>query len=561
VNIAWYNEIARKWQSGIAHVFLLYGNTSDTVDGRNCVQDLLVRSGLCARRDVVILYDRSSGITFPLETHRQAFYQALGTDVPDDDDMLPREPAGALRLIERVLRKTKEGENGVRIPFAAAIISFAETICPANDISNMSGDDRTVLVTLQRWARDQEMVAIGPPVFLITENLTDIHPALRSASARVEAIRIPLPSVDERREYIAVLSEGHGVPVDNIDQAAAMTAGLKRVHIEDIVLRASLENRPVDAELIKARKDEIIRAEFAEVLELIDPEHGFEIVGGMEHIKNFFRRNVIEPIKTGNLRRVPLGVLLPGPPGTGKTLLAECVAKETGLNCAKLNLARIFNQWVGSSERNLERALSCLEALAPVLVIVDEIDQTGFSRGNSGDSGVSNRLFKRLLEFMSDTKHRGRIVFIGLTNRPDLMDAALKRPGRFDRKIPVLPPNEEERRDIFRVMFKKYRIAHKVDLADIATRTDGYTGAEIEALVLKVLEVAEDEGSDVVTDEHMARALDAYVPTTRDIQEMTRLALAECNDKDLLPPAYRHILDERREKQKPVTAARTVRVL
>ncbi len=557
----WFLEIANKWSAGIAHVFLLHGNTSDTVDGANTVQTFLSNvTKLCLNRDVVVMYDRSSGITFPLPSHRTAFYQAIGIDAPEDDFELPRDPSGALRLIERVLPLTKEGPGGTRVPATAVIISFAETIFPANDLSNMSSEDRTVLVTLQRWAREPEFIQVGPPVFLIAENLAEISPTLREASSRIEAIEVPYPTLDERKDYLEALIDAHKVTAKDVDRFAAMTAGLKKIHIEDIILRARLENREVNADLIKTRKDEIVRAEFAEVLELIDPEYGFEAIGGMDYVKDFFYRNVINPIKTGNLRRVPLGVLLPGPPGTGKTLLASAVAKESGLNCAALNLSKIFNQWVGSSERNLDKALSCLDALAPCLIVIDEIDQSGMNRENSGDSGVSNRLFKRLLEYMSDTGHRGKVVFIGLTNRPDLMDAALKRPGRFDRKIPVLPPNEDERKAIFEVMFAKYEIVHETNLGKVASQTDGYTGAEIEALVLKALEVAEDSGSEVVMDKHLAHALEAYVPTTRDIQAQVRLALAECNDRELLPPAYRHLLDEQKE-QKPIPSARTLRTI
>lgn len=560
LSLGWYNEIIQKWSAGIAHVFLLHGNVGDTVDGVNTMQGFLATSPLCARADVVVLYDRSSGITFPLPSHRNSFYQMIGFDAPEDDDMLPKDPVGALRLIERVLRQTKEGLGGTRVPAAAVVISFAETIVPANDPSAMSGEDRTALVTLQRWAKEPEFVQVGSPVFLVAENLTDIHPFLRSASSRVEAVHVPYPPIEERREYVTAVCKAQDVPVEDLARAAAMTAGLKKVHIEDIVLRAKLEQRVVDADLIKERKNEIVRLEFAEVLELVDPEFGFDIIGGMEHVKDFFRRNVIEPMKSGNFRRVPLGVLLPGPPGTGKTVLAEATAKESGLNCARLNLAKVFDKWVGSSERALEKALACLDALAPCLVIVDEIDQAGLSRESAGDSGVSNRLFKRLLEYMSDTRRRGKVVFVGLTNRPDILDPALKRPGRFDRKVPVLPPGEEERRDIFEVMFRKYDIAHEVDLAQAARETDGYTGAEIEALVLKALEVAEDSGSTAVQEEHLHRALDAYVPTTRDIQAQVRLALAECNDKDLLPPQYREFLDERR-REKVVPSVRTVRAL
>ncbi|MFZ5592445.1 MAG: AAA family ATPase, partial [Bacillota bacterium] len=218
------------------------------------------------------------------------------------------------------------------------------------------------------------------------------------------------------------------------------------------------------------------------------------------------------------------------------------------------------NKWVGSSEANLEKALQCIEALAPTVVVLDELDQTGLSRDNSGDSGVSNRLLKRLLEFMADGKHRGRVVFLGLTNRPDLIDAALKRPGRFDRAIPILPPGEEERAEIFSVMFRKYAISHDLSAEDLnraAAETDGYTGAEIEALVLKAADVAEDAGSDLVMAEHIQYALEVFRPTTGDIEMMTQLALKEANDLDLLPPAYRQKVLEKRDRKLQVITGGT----
>ena len=140
-----------------------------------------------------------------------------------------------------------------------------------------------------------------------------------------------------------------------------------------------------------------------------------------------------------------------GPAGTGKSAVAEAVAHEAGVNAVVLNLARILGQYVGNSERNLEKALQAIKSLAPTIVFIDEIDQS-VSRGGSGDSGVSNRIFKRLLEFMSDTGNRGQVLFLAATNRPDLLDAALRRPGRFDKKIPFLIPDESERAAIIQVM-------------------------------------------------------------------------------------------------------------
>ena len=560
--MGWYQEIVRKWVSGIAHTFILHGNVGDTVtvNGTHRIKDVLIASDLCAKRDIVILYDRSSGITFPLPSHKAAFMTQLGFD---EEDMLPNDPVGALRIIEEALLATKKSPNNGTMPVTAVIISYAEAIASANDVSSMSGEDRTVLVTLQRWAREAIFSNVGSPIFLITENISDINSMLRCASSRVEAIKISLPNMEERIEYIQVKCAGRGVHVPEIHRAAAMTAGLSRMHIDDIILRAQLEESSLTADLIRSRKDEIVRQEFGEILELNDPENDFDILGGMEHAIGYLKRNIANPIKVGNLRRVPMGVLLTGPPGTGKTVLAECLAKDTGVNCAKLNLSKIFDSLVGSSERNLEKALMCLEALEPVLVVVDEIDQSGLSRDSGGDSGVSNRLFKRLLEFMSDTRHRGKIIWIGISNRPDLLDAALKRPGRFDRKLPILPPDAKGRQEIFKVMLAKYSIAHNIDLALVAEKTDGYTGAEIEALVLKSLEVSEDDNSPVIEEKHLAYALEAYIPSTQSIQKMTQLALAECNDKDLVPPHYRHVLDERKKEtiNTEAPAARSLREL
>ena len=186
-----------------------------------------------------------------------------------------------------------------------------------------------------------------------------------------------------------------------------------------------------------------------------------------------------------------MGVLMTGPAGTGKSAVAQAVAKESGVNAVSLNLARILGQYVGNSERNLEKALRAIKSLAPTIVFIDEIDQS-VSRGGSGDSGVSSRIFKRLLEFMSDTGNRGQVVFLAATNRPDLMDAALRRPGRFDKKIPFLIPDAEERLAIFQVMAAKYEMAGKPSAAAIDS-TEGWTGAEIEAAVVKAAELIDDE--------------------------------------------------------------------
>lgn len=560
----WIQEIGKKWNASIAHVFLLHFNVADTVDGAQSMVEFLMSSKLVSDREIIICYNRSAGITFPIPEHRKVLLEELGLMGSEInslgiDEALPRDPVAALTLIEAALRLSSVDSNGEIVAKTAVVIDFTETLAPAADFAHMSTGDRTVLTTLLRWARDSQIAELGSPVFLVAENLSDIHPALRSASSRIEAVQVPLPDMDERQRFIEALTEKYALGDGtanmrdiNVPQMARLTAGLRKLHLEDIFLRADTDGVPVTPELVKERKKDIISSEYGDVLQIIDPEVDFNDIGGMEHVKEFFRKNVIKPLREGNIRRCPMGILLTGPAGTGKTVLAEAVARESGINCCSLNLAKIMDKWVGSSEANLDKALQCVEALSPAIVVLDEIDQSGLSRDNSGDSGVSNRLFKRLLEFMSETRHRGRVVFIGLTNRPDKMDAALKRPGRFDKKVPILPPDAEERADIYRVMCRKYSLACSLsekEMRGVAEATEGYTGAEIEALVLKAAEVAEDHGSEAISAEHIRYALEVYRPTTQSIEEMTRLALEECNDMELLPPAYRQKVAERRARK------------
>lgn len=548
----WMKEIQTKWNAAVAHTFLLSGNVWDTVDGVNGLTDCLMQLPLIKERDIVIKYSLSAGITFPYPPHKQLFVKAFGLPDEDEENMeefMPTETNSCLSAIEKMLRMTQDKETVS--PKTALVIEYAEMLLPDAELSSMAQADRKTLNTILRWAK--ELSAIGAPIILIAENLSEVHSLLKTTSSRIETIQVPLPTVEKRQQYIEALIKQYEDSTEIVLSApviAKMTGGLRLLHIEDIFLKC--EGSVLNEEAVKERKKELVDIEFGKIIEIYQPEKSFADIGGLSHVKNFLQKNVITPIKGGNKKRVPMGILFPGPPGTGKTFITECLAKETGLSCAALNLSKINDKWVGSSERNLEKALDCITALSPVLVIIDEIDQIGLSRENAGDSGVSNRLFKRLLEFMSNPKIRGEIVFVGLTNRPDNMDPALKRAGRFDKKIPILAPDKEERREILRVLFGKYGIKESLspkDYQTISDQTDRYTGADLEALVLKASEVAEDNGKEVKI-KSMAHALWAYRPALKDNERMTALALKECNDLDLLPPEYREEIRKEIEPQK-----------
>lgn len=553
----WVVEVSDKFSSGVSHAFILHGNVSDYVFCGISVRSYLVK--MLASREVIAFYNRSSGISFPVESMRDEFMKIVGLSGEDNSEMsevlaalgggsqasggdLPTNPGSALPLLERFLRESPEGS-------AAVVVEYAETIVPDGDVAVMSPDDRTNLVTVVRWGRDPKIQANGNVVFLVTENLISVNQAIRAAASKFEAIEIPFPNSDDRKGFVDFyLSEN---PVDMEMTAvslANLTAGLSLVHIEDIFLRAEIEG-VLSVDLVKERKDSIVSSEFGDVIEIVDPEYGFERIGGLEHVKNFFRKSVIRPMREGNLGRVPMGVLMTGPAGTGKSAVAVAVAKESGVNFVVLNLARILGQYVGNSERNLEKALRVIKSMSPTIVFIDEIDQS-ISRGSGGDSGVSNRIFKRLLEFMSDTGNRGRVMFLAATNRPDLMDAALRRPGRFDKKVPFLVPNEREREAIFQVMTGVYGVDVSGIPVEAISNTSGWTGAEIEAAVVKASELVYDE--DLFPMDAIVEATRRLSPSTSDIEFMTMLAIQETNDIDLLPEEWRERAKDRKAVEKAV---------
>ncbi len=568
--LPWEAAFRSKYQAGIAHTFILHYSTKDYTAGSTLLPSHLAM--MHQNWKYVIFYNRSSGISFTDDQMEKSFMEEQGLTQGDEilqaldgpDPELPRDPAGALPILEQALRgqlSKDDREQSKLTGYCTVIIDFAETLAPNGDISTMSPEDRNAMISFQRWATDPHIQDTGNTVFLLTENITDIHDSIRASGSGIEAIEVPLPTTEDRRQHIEWLQEirqdkgglqfGDGMDIELLVKS---TAGLKRRHIEDIILRADEANTPVTTELVKDRKDDIIKSEFADVIEILEPEYGFEAIGDLEHVKSFMRNSVIQPLKDGNAKRCPMGVMMTGPPGTGKTILAEATAKESGLNFVNLNMGKILGQYVGASERNLEKAIRCITSLAPTIVFIDEIDQT-VQRGGGGDSGVSNRIFKRLLEFMSDTTHRGQIVFLAATNRPDLMDSAMRRAGRFDKSIPFLLPEESGRADIFKVMFRKY--GHTIDtdletaISVAATKTDGYTGAEIEALTIKSYESACDQNVSLA--KGLEHALDVLRPTTADIEFMTALALKECNDKDLLPEKYKAMLDNKDKIESDIT--------
>ena len=206
--------------------------------------------------------------------------------------------------------------------------------------------------------------------------------------------------------------------------------------------------------------------------------------------------------------------------------------------------------YVGQSERNQEKAFSAIRALAPVVVLVDESDQAeGGSRDQgSGDSGVTERMRASAFGFWGDPSLRGKVLRIDITNRVDLIDAAMRRSGRTDVKIPILMPDEEARRQIFEVVVRKHKLPSAIaDYRPFAARTAGFTGSDIELAVTTAWRFALRDGATSLADSHLTAALDDLIPGAKDqatIDRMTLLALDETRNKRLLPRNHEAIRAE-----------------
>jgi transitional endoplasmic reticulum ATPase len=530
----WYDGFLSKYKSGISHEFLFYFNVRDLVDNYRYMDRYIYEEFVKQRGfGIVAFYDISRGLTF-FDAGMEKEFNIITSN--EAVNVMNAMPSRIFPFIDKALKNTK----------MVLFIDHVEKIIPSGDIASLSVEERVALIWICEWSVNAKISSVGSAVLMLADNLADVSRELLKSSYRIEPVLVGLPDEAQRGEYIQYLLKDDVVKTElSTDEFAKLSSGLSKKSIKDIKLKAEAEDVPISFEFIKDKKHSVMQKEYGDVLEFIYPEIGFEDIGGMEKAKNFLLKNIVQPIMKGDLRRVPMGILLCGPSGTGKTLLVNALAKASGFNCVKIDMSRILGQYVGESEKNFKKCLLGAQSQQPVIVFVDEID-TAFRRGESGDSGVSRNIFSEFLQFTGNTNNRGKVIFIAATNRPDLIDPALKRAGRFDKKIPILLPDGQERSEILRLIIQKYGFETDVeDFTRFAEGTENYTGAEIETVVRKAYEIAnEDDVEDTtLTAAILDEAIKRCRPSTQQVQFMTMLAIEECDDKDLLPDKYKGLLD------------------
>ncbi|NUB92829.1 CDC48 family AAA ATPase [Haloterrigena sp. SYSU A558-1] len=390
-------------------------------------------------------------------------------------------------------------------------------------------------------------------VIAATNRVDDIDPALRRGGRFDREIEIGVPDKDGRKEILQVHTRG--MPLQegiDLDQYAENTHGFVGADLESLAREGAmnalrrirpdldLEEDEIDAEVLETL--EVTEGDFKEALKGIQPSAMREVfvevpdvtwndVGGLEDTKERLRENVQWPLDYPEVfdqldMQAAKGVLMYGPPGTGKTLLAKAVANEAQSNFISIKGPELLNKYVGESEKGVREVFEKARANAPTVIFFDEIDSIAGQRGRQqSDSGVGERVVSQLLTELDGLEELEDVIVIATTNRPDLIDSALLRPGRLDRHVHVPVPDEGGRRKIFEVHTRDKPLAESVDLDWLAAETEGYVGADIEAVCREASMAASREFINSVDPEE----IDDTIGNVRIGKEHFEHALEEVN--------------------------------
>ena len=439
---------------------------------------------------------------------------------------------------------------------AIVFIDEIDSIAPKRGETQGDVERRVVaqLLSLMDGLEERgQVIVIGA-----TNRVDAIDPALRRGGRFDREIEIGVPDKEGRKEILQVHTRGMPLSEEiDLDSYAENTHGFVGADLASLTKESAmnalrrirpeldLESDEIDAEVLE--KLEIADGDVRDAMRGIEPsalrevfvevpEVTWESVGGLEDTKERLRETIQWPLEYGSVfdamdLNAAKGVLLYGPPGTGKTLLAKAVANEADSNFISVKGPELLNKFVGESEKGVREVFSKARENAPTVVFFDEIDSIATERGGGQtDSGVGERVVSQLLTELDGLEEMEDVVVVATTNRPDLIDSALLRPGRLDRHVHVPVPDEEARRAIFAVHTRDKPLADGVDLNSLARRTDGYVGADIEAVAREASMAAtrefinsvdpEDIGDSVenvrVTMDHFEHAMGEVGPSVTD---------------------------------------------
>jgi transitional endoplasmic reticulum ATPase len=418
---------------------------------------------------------------------------------------------------------------------AILLVSDVEALAPRDQPGPLSTVFRQLI---------GELIRDGEAVVCTTSRPESVDPALHSPGLLAHGITVPLPDAALRREQLTVLTRG--MPLDDgvqLDEVAGRTPGFVAADLaalsREAGVRAALRHRR-DAE-----PPRVLMADFEAALEVVRPtsmaESSLELakvtlddVGDMVEVKQTLTESVLWPLSYPDaFSRLgvdpPRGVLLYGPPGCGKTFLVKAIAGTGKANVLSVKGAELLSKWVGESERAVRELFRRAREAAPTLVFLDEVDALAPTRGQATDGGTTDRVVAALLTELDGVESLRNVVVIGATNRPDLVDPALLRPGRLERLVFVPPPDADARAEILRAASKSVPLAADVDLKALAGSLDRFSAADCTALIRESALAAMRESMEAteVTAAHVALARERVRPSLDPTQVAWLAAYAE----------------------------------
>jgi hypothetical protein len=549
------------FRSGSVAQFIVHGNIFDVVPSGGKLLPLkrFLEDVMFEGYEVVLSYDRGRGIRAVRggEDWGEWLRGAVGAE--GSTMAILREPGAALELIDRYLLRSlnlqaiKGGTAGThRI---AVIIDFADFVVPRGDPVSLGGPFSSNVVKALGWANDPAILQSNIITVLLTEEAGDLN-ELIVENPHQATLRVPLPGEAEMLEYLTALvgtqfpdlASKCEVPLDML---ARRLTGLSRVGARTVISLALGNGQNITAAWLTQMKKQMIERECQGLLEFVESPYTLDQVAGLDAVKSWLREDT-QLLKRGALHALPMGYLITGRIGTGKTFLVQAWAGELGIPCVVLKNFR--DRWVGATESNLEKIFSVLRALGQVVVFVDEADQAAGKReSGDGDSGLSGRVYSMLAKEMSDTRNRGRIIWVFATSRPDLLEVDLKRQGRLDVHIPLFPPQTgEERHALLLAVARKLKVpVTEADLPPLPEKQD-LGGNELEGILvraLRIFELAPEPRPPLK--EILAGVFGEVRPNayTRKLDYMDLVAVKECTDSRFLPERFRDLAPEDLERQ------------
>ncbi|NOZ81826.1 MAG: CDC48 family AAA ATPase [Candidatus Micrarchaeota archaeon] len=393
---------------------------------------------------------------------------------------------------------------------APSIIFFDEidAIAPRREEVTGEVERRMVsqLLTLMDGLKSRGKVI----VIAATNRPNAIDPALRRPGRFDREIEIGIPNKKARKEILQIHTRYMPLDKDvDLDELAEITHGFVGADIAALCKEAAMhslrrilpkisgleEGEPIPKEILEEIK--VTKNDFHHALKMVQPSAMREVlveipkvrwkdVGGLKDVKQVLKETVEWPLKyPESFKRMgitpPRGILLYGPPGCGKTFLAKALANEAGVNFISIKGPELLSKWVGESEKHIRDVFRKARQVSPSIIFFDEIDAIAPRRGLEVGTRVTEQVVSQILTEMSGLEELGDVVVIAATNRPDILDPALLRPGRFDQLIFVPPPDREARLEILKVHTRKMPLKN-VNLETIAEKTEGYSGADLEAV-------------------------------------------------------------------------------